>query len=69
MNCARTRARSESVWCACYLTCNGVGVPGWVGGGAELCDACEHARIEAELLARAGENPTPTTAPEEPARA
>lgn len=37
------------VWCACWLSCRGIGVPGFDGGGhAMLCTACEAERLADE---------------------
>lgn len=53
------REHHPSVWCAHFLRCDGIGVPGYSGGGdPELCDGCEHAR-----LARAGETSDPEPEP------
>lgn len=40
------RRRDGTGWCARYLTCGGIDVPTWVGGGeVELCEGCERARV------------------------
>lgn len=40
------RTYCEWVWCACWLSCRGIGVPGYTDGGeAMLCEACERERL------------------------
>lgn len=47
------RERVAWVWCACWVSCRGIGVEGWQGKGAELCLKCEEARIAEEGAADA----------------
>lgn len=48
------RAAVQSCWCAHFLRCDGINVPGFRGGGhAELCLACEVARLAAATRAGA----------------
>ena len=62
MNYPRThygpRVRKPLVWCAAWIRCRSVGVPGFTGDGRpELCDDCEK-------LGPATEIPTPEPEPE-----